>query len=434
MIRNLILLMTACLWLYSCKEDNFNTPKGSTEAPQQVTVSGVRDISGASVIYFSHPNDKHLKYVKAVWTTDDDITYDATASFYTDSMLVDGFGAEGAYKVKLYSVSDGGTYSEPVEVDVNPTRPPYLVAFDKMEILPNFLGIRVVSENETGAKLTFRTFKKDTVMNEYVETGTDYLLSPNIEYMNRGHAADTLQYFGVQIRDRWGHWSPMKEASIIPWFEMELPKNIFAEVALCNLSGDGASVPDQTDQVLPSNFWGHKQHTWSGSNTSFASMWDGTKLGSASVCHHTKPLAPLPQHFTFDLGAQYMLSRMVLWPRNDNANLFRGGHPQIVRVYAATYNGAFPEELVDDINDPNAWLDLGIFYFSRADGSFEPYPGTGDRTAEDNALLEAGHEMILKATDQKVRYLRVQTVKCFAANTNAGAVMISELSVFGSDK
>jgi hypothetical protein len=433
MIRNLILLMTACLWLYSCKEDNFNTPKGSTEVPQQVTVTGVRDISGASVIYFSHPNDKHLKYVKAVWTTDDDIEYETTASFYTDSILVDGFGAEGLYKVKLYSVSDGGTYSEPVEVDVNPARPPYLVAFDETEISPYFMGIRVMSENETSARLTFRTFKKDTVTNEYIEVGTDYIVSPKIDYKNRGHAADTLQYFGVKIRDRWGHWSPMKEASIIPWYEIELPKNKFAEVALCNLEGDGSSVPDQTGQVLPSNFWGHKMHSWVNSNTSVQSMWDGIKLGSQLVCYHNKPMAPLPSHFTFDLGAPYMLSRMVLWARNDVGNRFRGGHPQVVRIYAATYNGDYPTDLIDDIYDTDAWMDLGIFYFTRADGSSEPYPDD-NLTVEDNALMEAGHEMTLAATEQKVRYLRVQTLKCFSPNTNTGAVMISEISVFGSDK
>jgi hypothetical protein len=411
-----------------------NTPIGSTETPKQVIVTGVRNISGASIIYYDRPNDQNLKYVKAVWTTDDNIEYNQTASFYTDSILVDGFGQEGDFKVKLYSVSAGETASEPVEVSIHPERPPYLVAYDKLQILPNFMGIRVLSENETAAKLTFRTFKKDTVANEYVEVGTDYAISRDIEYYNRGHAADTLQYFRVQVRDRWGHWSPPKDAACSPWFETELSKSLFSEVALCNLSGDGSSVPDQTGYLLPTNFWGHKMHSWSGSDVQFRYLYNGTALGSSSQCYHTKPAAPLPQHFTLDLGAQYNLSRFVMWPRNDAPNLFRGGHPQIIRIYGASYNGPDPEQLVDNIYDQDAWLDLGIFYISRADGSFDPYPGTADRTAEDDALLEKGHEMILKATDQKIRYLRVQTLKCFSTNTTSGAVMISEISVFGSDK
>ena len=211
-------------------------------------------------------------YVKAVWTTDDGIEYNQTASYYTDSVKVDGFGEEGEYRVKLYSVSSGETYSEPVEVKVNPTRPPYLIAYDNLQILPTFRGIRVLSENLTGAKLAFRTFKKDLSSGEWVETGTEYTINPHIEYFNRGHAPDTLQEFRVQIRDRWGHWSPPKDESCIPWFEVELPKNLFQEVAYCNLTGDGSYVPDQTGYLLPSNFWGHKMHAWSGSDVQFKKL------------------------------------------------------------------------------------------------------------------------------------------------------------------
>jgi hypothetical protein len=432
MKRNYIIIIILFIICYACGDDMVNGPKGSTETPLKVTVTGVKDISGASIIYYDRPNDKNLQYVKAVWTTDDDIEYNQTASFYTDSISVDGFGKEGTYKVKLYSVSTGEAYSEPVEVEVNPKRPPYLVAYDKLQIMPTFMGIRVVSENETAAKLAFRTFKKDTVSNEWIEKGTDYSLNPNIEYFNRGHSPDTTQYFRVQIRDRWGHWSPPKEEACSPWFEKELPKNLFREIALCNLDGDGSYVPDQTGQVLPSNFWGHKMHSWSGSDVRFDRLFDGER-GNSSRCYHTKPLALLPQHFTVDLGDQYNLSRFVLWPRKDNANLFRGGHPQIVRLYGATYNGPDPGELVDDIYDTDAWLDLGIFYISRADGSFDPYPGSNDRSAEDDALIEKGHEMTLNATDQKIRYVRVQTIKCFATGA-ASAVMIDEISFFGSDK
>lgn len=436
-----MILMIACAWLYSCGDDNMNGPRGSTEVPLQVTNTSVRNFSGASAIYYDLPDDKNLKYVKAVWTTDDSIEYSQTASFYTDSIVVDGFGAEGTYSVQLYSVSTGDTYSEPVSVTVQPARPPYLVAYDRMEILPNFMGIRVVSENETGAKLTFRTFKKDTLINEYVEVGTDYVLNPRVEYYNRGHAADTLQHFAVQIRDRWGHWSPRMEVSVIPWFEMELPKSKFMEIALCNLADPDTenNPPSQTDQQLPSNYWGHKMHSWNGSNVAFSRLWDNRiewegSLMSNSYIYHNKPLAPLPSHFTIDLGAQYNLSRMKLWPRNDAINMFKGGHPQIVRVFGASYNGEGPGGLVDDINDPSAWIDLGIFYISRADGLFDPYPGNSDRTVEDNNLMKAGHEMILKSVDQKIRYVRVQTLKCFSVNTATQAVMISEIAFFGSDK
>ncbi|MDR0422878.1 MAG: DUF4959 domain-containing protein [Proteiniphilum sp.] len=431
MKRNYLIIIILFILCHACGDDMVNGPKGSTETPLKVTLREVNDISGASVIYYDRPDDKNLLYVRAVWTTDDDIEYVRAVSFYTDSILVDGFGKEGTYVVKLYSVSAGEACSEPVEVEVNPGRPPYLVAYDSLQILPTFMGVRVVTENETAAKLAFRTFKKDTVGNEWIEMGTDYSLNPNIEYFNRGHAPDTAQYFRVQVRDRWGHWSPPKDTVCIPWFEKELPKNLFREIALCNIGGDGSSVPDQTGQVLPSNFWGHKMHSWSGSNVQFERLYDN-KWGNSQECYHTKPLAPLPQHFTLDLGGEYNLSRFILWPRKDNSNLFRGGHPQIVRLYGATYSGPDPGQLVDDIYDASAWIDLGLLSISRADGSFDPYPGTGDRSAEDDALIEKGHELTLNAINKGIRYVRVQTIKCFTTAA-ASAVMIDEISFFGSD-
>lgn len=432
MMRNIFTAIIFVFMLFSCGEDNMTGPIGSKEIPMKVSVTEVKNISGASIIYYDRPNDSNLTYVKAVWTTDDGIEYNQTASFYTDSILVDGFGKEGAYQVELFSVSSGETYSDAVKVDINPERPPYLLAYDKMQILPTFMGIRVSTENETSAKLAFRTFKQDK-SGEWIEIGTEYTVNPNVEYFNRGHEADVDQNFRVQIRDKWGHWSPPLDAVCSPWFEEELPKSIFKEVALCNLSGDGSSVPDQTGYHLPSNFWGHKMHDWSGAAVSFSRLFDGT-IGTSSQCYHSKPLAPFPQHFTIDLGNQYNLSRFVLWPRDDASNLFRGGHPQIVRLYGASYNGSNPEMLVDDINDEDAWIDLGIFYISRADGSFEPYPGSNDRSAEDNELYKKGHEMTLNATNDKVRYIRVQVIKCFAANTVSGAVMIGEISFFGSSR
>ena len=119
-----IAFFIALMLLYACGVDQLNNPIGSTEVPKQVTVKEVVNISGASIIYYDRPNDANLQYVKAVWTTDDGIEYNQTASFYTDSVVVDGFGSEGSFKVKLYSVSHGQTFSAPVEVTVNPLRPP----------------------------------------------------------------------------------------------------------------------------------------------------------------------------------------------------------------------------------------------------------------------------------------------------------------------
>ncbi|MDR3061387.1 MAG: DUF4959 domain-containing protein, partial [Dysgonamonadaceae bacterium] len=105
MKQNILIFLTAAMFIfYSCGEESLNSPRGSKDVPKQVTVTSVKDISGASIIYYNKPDDKNLKYVRAVYTTDDGITKDVTASFYTDSLLIEGFGKAGTFDVELYSV------------------------------------------------------------------------------------------------------------------------------------------------------------------------------------------------------------------------------------------------------------------------------------------------------------------------------------------
>lgn len=47
------------------------------------------------------------------------------ASFYTDSLVVEGFPTKGEYDVELYSVSYGEAVSTPLVVKVSPDTPPY---------------------------------------------------------------------------------------------------------------------------------------------------------------------------------------------------------------------------------------------------------------------------------------------------------------------
>jgi hypothetical protein len=123
--------MFVASFLISCGDDSVNVPHGSKTAPQQVTVTKVVDKAGASVIYFRTPDDSNLKYVRAEWTTDDGVARDATASFFTDSLVIVGFKDACTVDVKLYSVSAGEAASEPVIQQVSPKRPPYLIAFDQ---------------------------------------------------------------------------------------------------------------------------------------------------------------------------------------------------------------------------------------------------------------------------------------------------------------
>ena len=414
-----IMLIVMLLFTASCGETDLNDPKGNTAIPAKVSNPRVKNINGASIIYYDRPDDKNLKYVKAVYTTDDGVKMDATASFYTDSLLIEGFGTAGNYTVNLFSVSTGETYSEPVPVTISPLEPPYLTAIDSLELFPTFAGIRVATNNITKAKLSIGTYKKNAA-GEWEEIGMHYTTLDNIGFSVRGQ--DTIEAeYGARVRDRWGHWSEMKTLKATPWYEMQCNRNLFKEVQ--NLNTDTK-----------------EQHTWSGSATAFTRLWDDRIMLSAAQCFHTKPSGTsLPQHFTMDLGKAYTLSRIKIWPRgsitdmgasgNDYQHIWTGGHPKQIRLYGSTELEII-DSLKNDINDPS-WVFLGEYYLTRADGSLDPLVGSSIGTADDKAKVMAGFEFEFPADAPKLRFFRFQTVDTYGGGS---AVMLDELQFFGSDR
>jgi hypothetical protein len=441
-----IFTVTVCASLFcSCGRDNVNEPHGSTAVPKQVTVREVIDREGSSVIYFNLPDDKNIKYVRAAWTTDDGKEIDATASFYTDSLVVYGFKDACSVDVRLYSVSTGNVASEPVVQPVNPLTPPYLAIAQRMAIGagidPYFLGLRVDVPNPTQARLSFYTYKANSeIPGGWQEIGQYYSSAPTVSY--RIGKQDTLPTtFAVRIKDNFDHWSEYQAFEITPWWEEPCDKSKYAECKVHRINESGERAFDS--KCL--DWDGHQMHSWSGSAVAFNKLWDNSKMVSAANCYHTLPSTEkdLPQSFCIDLGKEYKLSRALVWVRasdtrmggstDDWQHVWKGGMPKHVRIYGSTYLGDYPADyLEDNISDPS-WLLIGETIFTKADGSSEPELSTTSYgTDDDRRKLEDGLEIIFDTPPgQKIRYVRFQTVELYSPTK---AVMISELEYLGSDK
>lgn len=431
--------LVAALFL-SCGEDDVNTPHGSAQAPQKVTVDNIINYEGMSVVYFSLPDDKNLKYVKAEWTTDDGVAMNTTASFYTDSVVIQGFKDACTADVKIYSVSSGDVYSEPATAQVSPKRPPYLTASENMVVSPYFLGLKILAQNSTGARLSIYMYRENTKTPDGWEEIGQYHSSATILSCRVGKQDTVETKFAVRIKDNFNHWSDYKTSTFTPMWETECDRLIFAECQVHRIdpeSGEPVFDAESTD-------WdGHQMHSWSGSNVAFNKLWDDEKMKSAASCYHTKPSGTkLPQSFCIDLGKAYTLSRAMVWPRasdtrmggsgDDWQHVYKGGMPKHVRIYGARYTGDDPKHnLPDDISDPTGWILLGDDYFRQADGSVDPI--TSGVGSEDNRLvLEAGFEVEFEDPGTKIRYVRFQTIELYGAGTSA--VMLSEIEFYGSDK
>ena len=449
-IKNLYLIcsvtaLVALFSLFSCGEDNMNQTRGNSAIPAQILNPRVQNIPGGSIIYYDRPDDNNLRYVKAVYTTDDGVLMDATASFFTDSILVRGFRDACTIEVSLYSVNANEGMSAPVKVSVSPQTPSYMLAYNNLEILPTFMGVRAATTNETGDKLTIAVYKKDVETNLFEEIGMTFTDWQEINYSVKGQ--DTIEsVYMVKIRDQWGHWSGEKQAAVTPWYEEQLNKSLFREARLCNVieGYSGVDIPTQEGQILPSNYWGHFMHWWSGSNVRFEYLWDNEYCTNTGKCYHTRPSSVLPQHFTIDLGKAYTLSRIIIWGRvsdtemgagsNDTQHIFRNGMPKHIQLFGATYTGADMTQLQDDIDNPDYWVDLGHYFLRRADGSMDMITGgtTDFGTVEDRLLIQKGHEFEFPSWAPKIRYFRFRTIECY--NPAVNAVMLGELSLFGTEK
>ena len=434
-----LIVATAAALLSSCGKDNVNVPHGSTAVPLPVTVSKVVNREGSSVIYFKLPDDKNIKFVRAEWTTDDGRTMDATASYYTDSLVVEGFKDACTADVRLYSVSTGNVASAPVQQSVSPRTPAYLAIAERMNVSPYFLGLRVDAENSTQARLSFYTYKRSVTRSTgWEEIGQIHTSTRKIDY--RIGKQDTVEtMFAVRIKDGFDHWSDYKEHLLTPWWEEPCNKGIYSECRVHRLDEiSGEYVFDS--RCL--DWDGHQMHSWGGSQVAFANLWDNRKMVLAANCYHTKTTGnKIPQSFCINLGKAYTLSRALVWMRasdtrmggtsDDWQHVWKGGMPKHVRLYASTYVGDDPtNNLADNLADPS-WIQIGETVFTKADGTTDAeISGVG--TDDDRRKLEAGMEIVFEAPPgQKIRYVRFQTVELYGIAT---AVMLDELEFHGSDK
>lgn len=384
----------------SCGDADVNDPLGSKSQPAQVTNIQVRNISGASVITYDRPDDKNLKYVQAVYTAEDGADRMFNASYYTDSILINGFAKAGEYDVRVYSVSYGETKSEPVHVKVNPTSPAYLAILDKSEIKATFGGFRFVSVDEAASDLSIIFLKK--INDDWQEIGAYYTKkAKDLLYTMRGQNSEETVY-GAYANDRWGHRSDTLIFTLTPWHEVELPKSKFRVV---NLPTDNYTL-----------------HNWTGSANSVESLWDG--VTNTDRCFHSKTTDELPQWFTFDLGSEYMMSRLLVhWRTNaaktDTRFYFNTGMPKEFEIWACNK--------LDPAGSWDSWTKVSDFVAYRADGS-EVNQTQSSLTAADKDLLYTGHNFDFPTGIPKYRYIRFKTNSTYGG---LHSVMLCELTFFG---
>jgi len=385
---------------YGCSEDINKPIENNPNAPGKVSVTDIKNLPGSAVITYTLPNDPDLLYVMATYTYNG-ITRGFKASYYTNTITVEGFGREADYKIDLYAVNRSEKRSEVTSITVHPERPPVMEAYETLKYKPTFGGINISYENRSGAFIAVGVLT-DNDQGYLYEPYTSYSAQPEVSFSVRGF--ETVERtFGVYARDKWGNSTDTLYCTVTPLFEMPLDKSLFKEM---KLKGDA----DVTA-------WGGQMRY----------IWDNRIVGDAEGewgCHTGNVADPngAAKYFTFDLGQIATLSRFKLWCVMDDKHMYDDVSPRKYEVWGriATVNTA-----TDDGSFYPNWFKMCDIENIKPSGLPPGMLTDDDRTAARN-----GDEFVFEDIQYTTRYIRIVCDLNWGGNTN---MVVGEVSFWATE-
>lgn len=384
-MKNIIIIFTLILFLYSCNEDPIGQQPTDSVAPGMVSNVTVENLNGAAKLTYALPNDKDLLYVKAKYTTAPELWREVKASYYTNSLEVKGFGDTSEYTVELVAVDRSGNESEPVSVKVNPLKPNITLIRESVAMVDDFGGINIQWDNSNRAEVALVIIAQDS-LGDWQTVETLYTSVEEGNFSVRGFNTDPRK-FGVVIRDRWENLSDTISGDFVPLLELELDKNEFRAYFL------------PTDQPTAGDYGGPLVNLWDNNVNSY---------------YHTSVGAGMPQHCTFDLGVVAKLSRFKLWQRP--GWLYIHGNPKRWEIWGSTDPN--PDGSFD-----SSWTKLVGCEMTKPSGL-----PAGEESNEDIAAANRGHEYVFPLDAPKVRYIRIKTLETWSGGD---FIHINEMTFWG---
>ncbi|MFN0257275.1 DUF5000 domain-containing lipoprotein [Pedobacter ureilyticus] len=398
----LLIILIPCAFLFACeKMENYNEP-ASTDMTKPEVVSNVKveNFNGGANITYTLPNSKNILYVMAQYKINGVTTRETKSSYYSDTIMVDGFAKKQAYDVTLYTVSRANVKSDPLIVKVNPDTPPYLLVKPTIDAQPDFGGIKITGSNPRKANLGIILLGFEGNVSDVIDQNFSKL--ETIDYSVRGYQP-VEKRIGYYVMDNFGNISDTTYKTITPLFESLLDRNKFS---VYRLPSDGVIA-----------------YGWD-----LPYLWDGKTDGSSNGWH-TAPGGAMPAIATFGLGVSAKLSRFVLWERPDGSEKFAYGHgnPKVFSLWGS--NATAPRDASLPMSAPEGtvigdWINLGNYNY--------PPPPSGAlpiaHTAADNEFVKAGVSFNVPLVSPKVRFVRLSVATTWSNGTFAHAM---EMAFYG---
>jgi hypothetical protein len=386
--------------MFSCKRnDGFNKPSSTDKTkPGVVTNIKVDNFNGGANITYDLPNSDNILYVLAKYNIRDKVSRETKSSYYTDTVVVNGFAQSQDYQVSLYVVSRADVMSDPVTVTVHPATPIYQLVRPTVSISADFGGVTVQALNpqkkDIGVILTAYddVTKTQEVQNQYF-TKTD-----TINFSVRGYSTAS-RTFGVYTTDEWGNISDTLKVTLNPLFEELVDKSKFSTYTL------------PSDDAL-----------YEGGGWTVDKLWDGLLTDPG---WHTYSNSVPPFTCSFGIGKTYKLSRFMIWGRQGYE--YNHGNPKDFSIWGS--NKDQPADVALPVSAPAGtvlgdWTNLGNF-------SWPPPPSGNAPTAPtqaDKDFFNQGVGFNIPFVAPSVKYLRLSVARTWEGGTLCHVI---ELSFYG---
>ncbi|MGH2622564.1 MAG: DUF4959 domain-containing protein, partial [Sphingobacterium sp.] len=343
-----------------------------TAKPDKVSGVSVENLYGAARITYTLPKSTNILYVQAKYLIREDHYRESKTSFYTDTILVDGFAQAGEYEVELRTVSRANITSDPVIVKVEPLTPNYIRVNEGLEISPDFGGANFLGRNPDASPIAIHVLAYDVQTNKFKENDPEYINGEVVDVSIRGFQSEENE-FGVYTTDRFGNASPVRYTKLTPLFERELDKRNFF---VYNLPSDA-----------PIGYGWDLKYLFDGSLNDPGWHTNGAPSTVA----------------TFGIGPSAKISRFVLW--NRLPNMYSDQNPKSMTIWGS--NEDSPSDAVlprtyqpgDVVGD---WVNMGNFNYPDPPSGL---PGS-QANASDNDFEALGVNFRMPSAAPAVKYIR----------------------------
>ncbi|WNH10724.1 DUF4959 domain-containing protein [Thalassobellus suaedae] len=215
---------------------------------------------GGGIVNYDIPDDENFLYAKAVYEAPVGVPREAKSSKYDNELILEGFGDTDTHNIKFYSVGRNTKESSAIEQSFNPLTPSIFEVAETIDINAVFGGFEILYDNLSEANIIVEALI-DTIgtATEYVPYDKLYTKLINGRWVIRGFEAVEINV-AVKISDPFGNQTDLIKETVTPLFEIEIPKDAFADLKLPTDSRTLRSknpMSDLWDDVINSNsnFW-----------------------------------------------------------------------------------------------------------------------------------------------------------------------------------